>query len=147
VRTLLAVNLISKPYGLIECKQQQPTTMDRLSSKHRQAIAALLSNPTIEAAALEVGVTARTLRRWRDEPVFAAALATAESALLSQVARTMVTAANEAVDVLRSVMADDESARQRTAAARAILQHLPAIRLLGSIDARLARLEIDSEIK
>jgi hypothetical protein len=46
---------------------------DKQSRKKEQAIAALLSSPTIASAAKAVGVSERTIRNWLKDPEFAAA--------------------------------------------------------------------------
>ena len=43
---------------------------EKYSRKSQEAIAALLSEPSIEAAARKVGISASTLRRWMKEPDF-----------------------------------------------------------------------------
>jgi hypothetical protein len=45
---------------------------EKLTRLREQALAALLSEPTIEAAAVKAKVSYRTLRRWLTEPGFAA---------------------------------------------------------------------------
>ena len=44
----------------------------KLSRKQQQAIAALLSHSTIEAAAKAIGITSVTMRRWLKSPQFQA---------------------------------------------------------------------------
>ena len=113
----------------------------KITAKHRQAIAALLQQPTITQAAAEVGVTKRTLHNWLVDSDFRAELDAAETALIESVARQVSTAADEAAQVLRSVMADeDASTGEKIRAARAVLAALPQLRLLGSIERRLNEL-------
>jgi hypothetical protein len=49
----------------------------KLSHKHEEAIAALLTRPSIRSAAAECGVSDRTLRNWLKVPEFAEAYAAA----------------------------------------------------------------------
>lgn len=115
--------------------------MEKLSPKHRQAIIALLTCSSIDGAAQECGQSDKTLHKWLKEPLFRQALEEAESELLQQVARQMTTASGEALETLRAVLADpDASIRDKIAAARAVLTHLPNFRILGSIEQRLEAL-------
>ena len=114
--------------------------MSDLSTKQRKAIAALLSEPTIEQAADRVGVNSNTIRRWRQQcPAFVAALDRAETEMISNAARFIAPAAVEAIVVLRSALRDPAPAERRKAAAT-ILRSTPGLRMLGNIEARLTEL-------
>lgn len=113
----------------------------QLSTAQQRAIVCLLEQPTIKAAAAAAGVSERNLHRWLGDPAFAEALAAAESEAVSAAARSIATAGNEAITVLRQTLRNpDATANERTSAARAILSNLPSIRLLGSVEATLTKL-------
>jgi len=61
-----------------------------LSGKQLAAIEALLSEPSLAAAARKVDVNESTLRRWQKQPAFAAALAAARAAEVRNVASVIV---------------------------------------------------------
>jgi hypothetical protein len=56
----------------------------KLSRKQEQAIAALLLEPTVEAAAVKVGVGYRTLKGWLRQPAFQAAYRNARRAVVDE---------------------------------------------------------------
>jgi hypothetical protein len=93
----------------------------KLDRKQEQAIAALLAEPSILAAAAAAGVGEKTLRRWLEVPEFAEAYRQARRNAVSQATARLQAAMGEAADTLRSVMNDPEaSALCRIGAARAI---------------------------
>lgn len=95
---------------------------ERLSRKQEQAIAALLTQPTLQAAAASVGVNPMTLTRWHRLPVFKDAYRAARREAVSQAIAAVQRATNDAVQTLRDVMTDRECPpASRIAAARAVL--------------------------
>lgn len=117
----------------------------RLKAKQARAITALLSEPSIKAAADSTGIGLRTLKRWLAEDTeFKAELEAAEREVVATAARQIATAGNEAITTLRGVLRDTEAGQStRTSAARAILQNLAPIRLLGSIEQKIQELATD----
>lgn len=114
--------------------------MSNLTTKQRKAIAALLSEPTTEAAAFSAGISSKTIRRWlAGDPDFAQALAEAEESAISDAARVMGAGALEAVNTLRDLLEDPDPDRRHKAAA-AYLAHLPKVRILGSLEAKITHL-------
>jgi hypothetical protein len=96
---------------------------DRLPPKKRRALVALLSEPTLEAAAAVARVGVRTLRTWRSEPAFAAALATAAADAFEHALARVHGLASEAVETLHRVMRDPvATASAKVAAARTVLE-------------------------
>jgi NADPH-dependent ferric siderophore reductase len=115
---------------------------DKLPTKKRRAIAALLVTPSVKSAAQVAEISERTLHRWLKDTGFQAALAEAEAEAVAQAARQMAGGANEAVIALRQVLRNPAATpREKIAAASAYLSHLPKIRLLGSIEQALERLQ------
>ena len=95
---------------------------DKLSRKREMAITALLSQPSIPAAAKSIGVAEKTLWRWLQRNDFREAYLEARRQLIRQALTTIQTAMEEAVQTLRDVMNDSESPpASRLTAARAII--------------------------
>jgi hypothetical protein len=115
---------------------------DNIKRRQRRAILTLLSEPTIKGAAKAAKIGEKTLHRWlAEDEEFKAELAEAEAQALGQTARVMGANADIAVSSLLLVLADPGATNsEKTQAARAYLASLPPIRLLGSIEARLAEL-------
>lgn len=111
-----------------------------LTPKQRATIAALLSQPTLSAAAKQVSVSRDAVYRWLKEPDFAAALVAAESEHLQSVQRGMLAASESALVVLGNLLvSESESIRLR--AALGILEQTIRLRELIALDARLTALE------
>jgi transposase-like protein len=73
---------------------------ERLSRDQEQAIACLLSSPTVVEAAGRCGVHPNTLRAWMRQPAFAAAYAEARQELLRRTVHRMQLAMLAAVNAL-----------------------------------------------
>ena len=115
---------------------------DKLSRKREAAIAALLEEPTVAAAAQRCGVSERTLRRWQREPVFANAYADARRDVMRRSVARIVEAVPQALDVLQAVMRDGAApAAVRVSAARAVLSGWSAAYDVTGIEDRLAAVE------
>src|SRR5262245_58038729 len=74
---------------------------EQLSRKQDLALAALLTEPTINDAAAKVGVAARTLRNWLRDPAFAAAFKDRCRAVLDTATSALSGATEGAVECLR----------------------------------------------
>ncbi len=116
---------------------------DTLTPKQQKAIAALLTEPTVERAAARVGIGHRTLHRWQHEDVtFANAYRDARRAAVTQAIARLQQASSAAVTTLESVMADDtERGATRVAAARVVLQLALRAVELEDLEQRVAMLE------
>ena len=116
-----------------------------LKTRQVRMIAALLDpqNRNQEAACQKAGVPRRTLGRWlRDDPEFVAALRVAESELLDETLRRLVSLSPTAVGVIVGVMADKNSpASTRLRASQMILDNLVRLREMHVTDARLSEIE------
>ncbi len=96
---------------------------EKLARKKELAVAALLSSPTIGAAAKKAGVAERTLRNWMELPDFREVYLKARRNVVEQVGARIQQAGSEAVATLRGVMSDSEApASARVSAARVILE-------------------------
>lgn len=76
------------------------TTGSKLDRKKHAAIAALLTHPTIEKAALAVGISEKTLWRWLQMPDFAKAYHEARDQVLAQTLSLLHKATGGAVATL-----------------------------------------------
>lgn len=111
-----------------------------MTPKQAQAIAALLSHPTIIEAAASVDVGERTLRTWMGQPAFRAALRDMRGRLFESVACELVAAAKEAVACLRRNL-DSENPIAEVMAAKAIMDYTLKSHEALDLDARIAKLE------
>jgi hypothetical protein len=113
---------------------------DKLSRKQEQAIAALLAQPTIEAAARAANVAERTLKGWLVLPEFAAAYARARREVLERTVARLLKATGKAVDTLEVNLVAERPSDQIRAAV-AILEHAGRGVELLDLAERLAEVE------
>jgi hypothetical protein len=114
----------------------------KLGRKQEDAIAALLSQRSIEDAARACGVGARTLIRWLKLPEFKAAYREARRATFSQ----SIARLSAAVSTLLKVMVDPNTpASTRVRAADSVLDHSAKAIELENIEVRVAELERAAE--
>jgi transposase-like protein len=113
---------------------------EKLSRKQEQAIGALLTEPTISAAAAAVGIGEATLRRWMKLDDFTTEYRAARRQVVEQATARLQQASSGAVDTLvKSLEADSESVQLR--AAMAILADATSAVELLDLEERLAALE------
>jgi len=93
--------------------------MAELSERQRRAVSALLTAPTVKAAAQQAGVGERTLRRWLTDPRFREAYRAASRRMLEDAAARLRAVAREAVDTLLAALQDDRTANRIRAPRRA----------------------------
>ena len=114
--------------------------MNGISRKRDSAIGALLSQPTISAAAEFVGIGEATLRRWLKEPGFLAAYRAARQDTLEHCVALLQKAGSDAVEAMQqSLQATSEGVRLR--AACAILDYSMKGAEILDLEARIAALE------
>jgi hypothetical protein len=73
---------------------------EKRSRREEAAIAALLSEPTVEAAAAKAGIGFATLRRWLQEPGFRRLYQQARAGLLERVVATLLRLSTSAIVAL-----------------------------------------------
>ena len=113
-----------------------------LSPRQLRAIHALLTRPTVTAAATVLGVAPSTLYRWLGEPPFRQALAQAEGEAVAAAGRRLAALAENALDTVADVMADPTNpAPVRVRAAEVVLGHLLRYREIVGFEGRLTDLE------
>src|SRR5690349_516513 len=106
---------------------------EKLNRKQEAAIAALLTAPTVTAAAGQAGVGERTLRRWLASPDFRTAYRQARRDLVEGAIGRVQAATGQAVDTLLTVAKTGAKDADRVRAAVALLDH--AFRGLSDADA------------
>ena len=113
-----------------------------LSPRQHRAILALLTQPTVAAAAMSSGVGQSTLYKWLGEPPFRQALAQAEGEAGAAAGRRLAVLAETALDTVADVMADPTTpAPVRVRAAEVILSNLLKYREIVGFEGRLTDLE------
>ncbi len=113
-----------------------------LTPKQHKALAALLAEPTVAAAAAKVRVGERTLHTWLQEPAFSDAYRTARRHAVGQAIARLQQTSTEAVNVLHYLMCNPGTrAATRVAAARTILDTAIRAVELEDLAQRLATLE------
>ncbi len=118
------------------------TKNGKLSARQEQAIAALLIEPTVTAAAAKANVPERTLYRWLDEPAFTAAYRAARRKAVKQTVARLQCASAPVVSLLLQLAASDQTpAMARVAACRAVLDYTFKAVELEDLDERLSELE------
>ena len=116
--------------------------------KKEAAIAALLSQRTLEDAARTVGISVGTLIRWQKDPEFDAAFRAARRAAYGQTTARLQQGSTAAVTILMKVMLDqDTPASTRVRAAEIIVNHAAKALEIEDIEARVSELERATEAK
>ena len=114
----------------------------KFGRKKEEAVAALLSQRSVDDAARSVKVTPRTLYRWMKEPEFDAAYRAARRAAFGQSVARLQQASGAAVSTLLKVMVDPTTpASTKVRAADSVLGHTAKAIELEDIEARVADLE------
>ena len=115
---------------------------EKITRKQEQAIAALLTEPTLEGAARAVGVNVATLSRWRQQPEFGDAYREARQETIERVTAHISASCSTAVSTLCAIMEDtDAPASARVSAARTMLEHAYRAFETEDLTARIATLE------
>jgi hypothetical protein len=114
----------------------------KLTRKQEALISALLTTPTLAAAAQTVGIGEVTAWRWLKEPTVQAAYRDARRAVVQQAITQVQQATGEAVETLRAVMQDPEApASARVSAARVVIETAVKAVELEDLEARITALE------
>jgi transposase-like protein len=114
----------------------------KFSRRKDEAIAALLTQPTVAEAARVAHIRPQTLGRWMKEPEFEAIWGAARSAGLDQAVARLQKISGAAVSALLKVMHDSGApAAARLKAAETVLRHAKAANEIEHLQARLSELE------
>jgi hypothetical protein len=120
---------------------------DKLSPQQSKAVAALLTASSVAQAADEVGVTARTLFRWLDDPTFEAAYRAARREALGQAMARMQGVSSAMVSVLLQLAADRRTPPSvRFQAAAKVIELSIKWNETEDIEQRLAALEAKAAV-
>jgi hypothetical protein len=112
----------------------------KLGRKMEQAVAALLSEPTIEAAALQAGVSCRCLKNWLAEPEFQALYRAARHDFLERTTARLLALCGESLDALAANLKCDKPAAVNGAALGILDRAVKGVETLDLI-ARIEELE------
>jgi len=112
-----------------------------LTSKQKKGLAALLTRPTITAAAAQAGVTEKTLYRWLGQPAFSAELKAKQVGIIDAAAGGLVAGLTQALDTLAELMTDGHGENVRRSAASEWLDQCLMIRENTDLERRLTELE------
>jgi hypothetical protein len=113
---------------------------EKRSRKQEQALAALLTEPTVEAAAASGGVGLNTLRRWLAEPEFRSAYRAARRQLVEGVVARLQRSCDRAAEALEGCLAGPRHADRIRAATAIIDRAVKGVELLDVLE-RLDALE------
>lgn len=120
---------------------------EKRTRKQQQAIAALLTATSLDAAAIQCGIAEKTLWRWTQDPEFAAAYRKAQQRLLESAINALRQAALTFADTLRIVAADATAPpASRATAARSGLEILLKAASVEDLERRLSELERNAAI-
>jgi transposase len=112
---------------------------EKLTRKHEQAIAALLSTPSIPEAAKVVGIGEATLWRWLQLPDFSAAYRAARRQVVERAVAELQAAASEAVETLKRNLTCGKPEAENRAAQIILEQAVKGIELVD-LQERVERL-------
>jgi len=110
------------------------------------AIAALLSEKTVLAAATKVGIAESTLRAWMKEPDFTYDYRLARRAVVRQATDRLAATCAEAVANLLDVMNNSKNDGSRVAASKAVLDFAFKAIQLDDLTTRVEQLEFDLDL-
>ena len=113
----------------------------QLTPRQRVALTALLSAPSVKAAARELKVADRTLYRWLEEPVFRQALQDAEEMMMDETNRLLLAGRSKALHTLMELMDKAMSEQVRRQAACDWLDLWLKVRELRDMEKRITELE------
>lgn len=114
---------------------------EKVTTRQRKAIRALLEHGDIGSAAKAAGVTRQTLYRWRKQERFKRALAEAEKEALESLSRALVRLGEKATATLEEAMDGAEKESTKVRAADIVLSRLLQLRELVTLEERVSELE------
>jgi hypothetical protein len=113
-----------------------------LEPGQERAIIALLSEPTLKAAAASAGISETTLWRWLREPNFKIAYQRARQEALGRATTRLTALVEVAVEALGEIVADRTvSPNVRVSAASRIVEYALKAAEIEEVQARLEKLE------
>lgn len=118
---------------------------ETLTKRQRRALAALVSEPTVERASVSAGVSRATLYRWLKEPSFDAALTRAQGDVLRESTARLSGLMLASLGELAKVLTESHYPALRLRAADICLRHSLAILNYAELERRLSALEAQGE--
>jgi hypothetical protein len=114
----------------------------KLSRKKEQAIAALLSQPSIGGAAKKAGIGEKTLFRWLQLDEFKRTYKTARRQVIDQTIAQIQSVMSKEVQTLLNVMSDSAApASSKVSAARALLDIGFKVVEIEDLESRIEKIE------
>lgn len=104
------------------------------------AVVHLARGVTTDKTGEAVGVSGRTVRRWKEDPEFEAEIEAARRALLNESIAVLTAAVRKAAEVAMELL-DDPSPGIRVRAVSEVFRALPVLSEHADLSARLAALE------
>jgi hypothetical protein len=116
---------------------------DKLARKCHEAVAALLTAPTIKAAAQQVGISEMALHAWLKIPAFAKLLREAQQQVFGHTLRRIQIESGQALDVIARVLRKKKGGNDglKVRAALGLLGHGLKVNELVELAERLAAIE------
>ena len=117
------------------------STDDTLTARQKRAIAALVSEPTVKAAADKAGISRKTLYRYLADDAFRAELSQAQSNVLRMSTLRLAGLLQKALDVIALDMLPGVDGKIRLRAATAVLRHITGLLEYADLEQRVSELE------
>ena len=124
--------------------QTRPTERgcEKITPRQQKALAALLTCPTVKAAARAAGLDESTIRRYKQDPAFVAEYKRRCAELLETACIKAKSALPPAIERLNAIVQDDtQQPREQIAAARAVCEYSLRLNEAVDIEQRLRALE------
>lgn len=115
---------------------------ENVRPNREKAVTALMTNPTIRAAAAECGIAEKTLHAWLNEEDFASKVKAAQEEVTRQAIGRILLSIGRSIETLEEIMQDaTNNASPRVAAARTLLDYGFKVYELQTVQQRLEALE------
>lgn len=114
----------------------------KMERKKEKAIACLITQPTITAAAQEARISHSTIFRWLNDPEFKAAYRKAKKEIVGHALTQVQKSVTRAVDTLLDVMGNGEVESAKVSAAKTILELAIRAVEIEDLESRLEVLEV-----
>ncbi|GAP11046.1 hypothetical protein BECAL_02228 [Bellilinea caldifistulae] len=116
-------------------------TRNDLTARQKRFLQALLTSKSAREAAHKCGIGEKTAYRWLRQPAFREALQEAESGLLEEAMRRLLSMQSGALDALSDLVTDRRLPGARLAAAKTVLDAVLRFRNAVELEARITDLE------
>lgn len=120
------------------------TNVNGLNSKQSKALALLAAGEDVTTVAKEVKVSASTVYRWADKPIFSKTLREARAKHLSLLGSKLLKSSLKAVDVLESALDSEHTPASKIQAAKALLTS--SLRVNAAIESTITIAQLEEKI-